>query len=193
MLERKNGPPMVMIPLDTEVTRLHEVCIVGTDYDRRDGVIIALDIRRHDWRDKLKLPPGSCVRWENIRTVDVRDLSCFMQPIRYRITFGDGIWRDESGQRHYFGVGKYLPGIDLKRGVTTVTLRAAIMLSVVACMGLRVVSWLLDELFHVKVGKSSLARWLVDVCVDLPDGQAMAMRLNADRSITEAHLGFGAK
>jgi hypothetical protein len=72
--------------------------------------------------------------------------------------------------------------------VTTVTLRAAVLLAVVACVGLRSVSWLLKELFHVEVSKSSLGRWIEEGASHLPDAEGMAKRLHADRAITEAHL-----
>lgn len=99
----------------------------------------------------LGLGPGTRVRWENVRTGEVQGLSSFLISVRYRVTFGDGTYRDKSGTRHRFGVEDHLEGMDLRRGVTTVTLRAAGMLFVLGPVGLRSLSWLLDELFHVDV------------------------------------------
>jgi len=178
---------LVSVPLDTEVVRLHGDLVTEARLEEDGGIVVHLDVRRRDWRPQLGLPRGVHVRWDNVRTVDVKELSCFTVPICYRVTFGDANWRS-NGRRHYFGVGEHLPGIDLKRGVTTTTLRAAVLLAVVACVGLRSVTWLLRELFHVRVSKSALDRWLTEAAGELPDAEGMARRLQHDRPITEAHL-----
>lgn len=181
-------PVQATIPIETEVVRLHRELVTSARYEAGEGLVVFLDVRRRKWRKQLKLPKGTRVRWEDVRTVEVQELSSFLVPLRYRVTFGDGVWVDRKGRRHYFGVNEHLDGLDLKRGVTTVTLRAAVLLAVLACVGLRSVSWLLGELFHVTVSKSSLARWLHEAVAHLPDAEGMARRLQEDQPITEAHL-----
>lgn len=179
----------ITVPLETEVLRLHSDLATGAgQMDQHVGLVVGLDVRRRDWTQQLGLERGVKVGWENVRTVDVQDLSCFLMPIRYRVTFGDGYWWDQDGEKRYFGVDEHLPGLDLRRGVTTVTLRAAVLLAVLACVGVRSVSWLLGQLFHVQVSKSSLARWIGEVASQLPDAEGMVKRLQEDRPITEANL-----
>ena len=181
-------PLQVTIPLETEAVRHNRDLATGTRYEKGLGIIVLLDVRRRDWRAHLNLPKGTRIRWENVRTVDVHELSSLHVPMRYQITIGDGVWVDRKKQRHYFGVNEHLDGLDLKRGVTTVTLRAAVLLAVIACVGLRSVGWLLRELFHIEVSKSSLARWLQEGAGQLPDAEGMAKRLHKDKPITEAHF-----
>ena len=174
--------------METEVLRDNRDLLTGSEFDKGFGLVVHLDVRRRKWRKVLGLPRGARVQWEDVRTTDIQELSSFPMSIRYRVTFGDGYWRDGEGQRHYFGVGDHLEGIDLKRGVTVVTLRAAVFLAVLACVGLRPVSWLLSELFHVEVSKSSLHRWIHECASKLPDAEGIVRQLNADKSIREAHF-----
>jgi hypothetical protein len=156
--------------------------------DDVDTLVIHMDARRLSWRKRLGLPKGTSVRWDNVHTVDVQDLSTLIWPIRYRITVGDGSYRDAKGERHYFGVDVHLPGVDLRRGVTQVALRAAVLLAVVGGVGLRQVCWLLHALFHLDVSKSTLDRWIEEAAAHLPDAEHMAKRLLADKPVAEAHF-----
>jgi len=179
--------PTITIPLETEVVEQHYDLFIGAGYEKK-AVVVRLDVRRRDWVEHLGLPAGTRVRWENMRTVEVQELSNVHVPIVYRIRVGEGVWVDESGERRYFGVGEHLDGLDLKRGVTCVALRAAVLLAVVGCVGLRTVSWLMWELFHVETSKSALARWIEEAAAELPDAEGMVRRLTATRPVEEAHL-----
>ena len=187
MGETPATPVQVTIPLETEVVRLHRDLVTGTGYEN-GKIVVFLDVRRRSWRKQLGLPKGTKIRWENVRTADIQELSSLHVPMSYRLTFGDGVWVDRKGRRHYFGVNEHLDGLDLKRCVTTVTMRAVVLLAVLGCVGLRSVSWLLRELFHVVVSKSSLARWLHEAAAQLPDAEGMARQLQKERPITEAHF-----
>jgi len=187
-MARSPAPLRVEIPLETEVVALHRDLVKGASFEKGVGLVVDLDVRRRDWRKALGLESGTRVYWEDVRAVEVQELSSFLMPIRYRVTFGDGTYRDSSGERHRFGVEDRLGGLDLRRGVTTVTLRAAVLLAVLACVGLRSVSWLLRELFHVEASKSSLGRWILEAASQLPDAEGMARRLNQEKPIQEAHL-----
>lgn len=181
-------PIQVSVPIETEVLRLNRDLFTKASFESGQGLVIRLDVRRRHWPQVLGLPRGVQVRWSRMHAVEVKELSSFLMPIGYRVTTGEGYWRGRDGQRHDFGVDEQLAGLDLKRGVTTVTLRAAVLLAVLACVGLRSVSWLLQELFHVAVGKSSLARWIAEAGQQLPDPEGMVRRLQQDRPIREAHL-----
>jgi hypothetical protein len=144
-------PNHVAIPIETEVLRLNRELFTGTRVDQNKGVIVCLDVRRRKWGHVIGMPAGCRVRWSRVHTVEIQELSSFLCPIRYEVTIGEPWWRDRDGTRHDFGVDEHLPGLDLKRGVTTVTLRAAVLMAVLACVGLRSVAWLMRELFHVEV------------------------------------------
>lgn len=188
MAGKKKSKVTVEIEVDTEVLRLNEDIYYKASYDRDLGLILYLDVRKRDWMKLLELPKGSRVRFSRVHTVNIKELSSFLKPITYRLTIGEGYWIDPQGTRHNFGLNGYLPGIDLKRGVSIVTLRAAVMLAVLACVGVRSVSFLMRELFHVEVDKSSLDRWLTEAVNHLPDAEGMVRRLLADKPVTEAHL-----
>ena len=161
---------------------------LGLDEQKKPCVFLNMDVRRRKWRKLLGLPKKTPIYWEDVRTVEVQELSPFLVPMRYRITSGDGWYRDGQGQRHYFGVDEHIGGLDLKRGVTTVALRAAVLLAVVGGIGLRQVAWLLGAIFGLEVSKSSLDRWIVEAAEHLPDAEAMVKLLLGQKSVTEAHF-----
>jgi hypothetical protein len=69
-----------------------------------------------------------------------------------------------------------------------VALRAAVLLSAIAGVGLRCVCWLMQLLFHFETSKSALERWVKECAAQLPDGPQMAKTLHADKPIEEAHF-----
>jgi hypothetical protein len=181
----------VEVPIGTEALAANRGLVTRAAIEPVEGrptLLIFMDVRRLSWRKRLGLPRRTTVYWDNVRSVDVQELSTLLYPIRYRITIGDGGWRDAKGERHYFGVERHLPGVDLKRGGSLVALRAAVLLTVVGGIGLRQVCWLLDALFHLDLTKSSLDRWIEEAAAALPDAQQMAQRLLADKPVTEAHF-----
>jgi len=81
-----------------------------------------------------------------------------MWPIRYRVITREGYYINQNGERVYFTSGAN--GIDARRHVSKVLMRAAVLLLVIAGMGYRRVAWHLCALFHVSTAKSSLQRWV---------------------------------
>ncbi len=181
----------VHVPIATEALACNRNLVRQSQVEMVDGtetLVIELDARRHDWHRLLGLSRRkTSIRWENVRTVEVRELSTLLWPIHYRVTVGDG-WYWAEGRKRYFGVEEHLRGIDLRRGVTTLALRAAVLLSVCGGVGLRQVCWLLGMLFHFDVSKSALDRWIEEAASHLPDAQAMAKLLLADKPVAEAHF-----
>ena len=178
----------VMVPLVTEVLREHQGWVTGVKFEVGRGLIVELDVRRHPWPRVLGLGRGVRVRWADVRTVDIRELSNTSWPLFYRLTYGDGWYRDKDGKRVHFPLQPHLPGIDLTRECTMVTVRAAILLAVVAGVGVRCVSWLMQLLFMVDVSKSAVDRWVRECGAQLPDGEGMAKILNRMEPITEGHF-----
>jgi transposase-like protein len=161
---------------------------LGVDDQGKPCVYLNMDVRRRNWRKVLGLPRKTPLYWDNVRTVEVQELSAFLVPVRYRVTCGDGWYRDERGKRHYFGVDEHLEGMDLKRGITTVALRAAVVLAVVGGIGLRQLAWLLAVLFGLDVSKSALDRWIEEAASHLPNAEAMVKLLVGQKPVTEAHF-----
>jgi len=182
-------PLQVTVPVETEAVVRQRKAVTGAALVKGKGLVIEMDLRRLNWRKKLRLPRGTEIHWEDVRAVDVFELSSFLSPVWYRVTFGDGWYRDpHGGQRVRFGVQEHLHGLDLQRCVTTAVIRAAVLLAVMGGVGLRSVCWLLRALFHVEVSKSSLARWIEEAAGQLPNDEGMIRRLQADKPITEGHL-----
>ncbi len=179
----------VSIPLETEVIRKHHKMVLGTRFMEDEGVIYAeMDIRRGSWTEMLGLPSETKIHWADLREVEIKEVSAMLRPIRYRLTYGDGWYRGEDGERHYFAIQPHLEGIDLLRRCTTVTLRTAVLLAVMAGVGLRTVCWLMKILFHLEVTKSSLDRWVKECAARLPDAEGMAKVMHADKAISEGHF-----
>ncbi len=178
----------ITVPLKTEVIREHAELVTGTEFIERKGVIIDMDVRRAPWRKILGLPRGTQMRWADIRTVNIKELSAFFSPISYRLTYGDGWYVGKDGKRHYFPLQPHLRGIDLVRQCTTTTIRAAVLLAVMGGIGLRSVCWLMGMLFHVDISKSSLDRWVKECAAQLPDAAGMVHELLAIKPVTEGHL-----
>jgi hypothetical protein len=183
------GTINVTVPLKTEVIDAHEDLVTKASFDEeRESIVVRMDVRQRGWRKRLKLPKGTQIFWADIRTVDIKELSALLWPIIYRLTYGDGWYRSKNGTRHYFALQPHLAGIDLSRQCTTLALRAGVLLAVMAGVGLRTVCWLMQELFHVEVSKSSLDRWIRECAGQLPDAAEMAKILNRDKPITEGHF-----
>ncbi len=177
----------VEVTLETEVLREHRDLVTGSVFVE-GAARVDLDVRRRNWAQRLGLERGIKVRWADVRQVEIQELSALPWPIRYRLTFGDGFYDGPDGQRHYFALQPHLAGIDLDRGCTEVTLRAAVLMAVIAGVGLRSVCWLMQALFHVGLTKSSLDRWVKACAAVLPDAAGMAKALQADKAITEGHF-----
>ncbi len=185
------GSVNVTIPLKTEVIREHGNLVTGTEFVEREGqegILIDMDVRRARWREILNLPHRTKLHWADVRTVEIRELSSLFTKITYRLTYGDGWHVGKDGERQYFPLQPYLRGIDLARQCTTTTLRAAVLLAVMAGVGLRGVCWLMGLLFHVEISKSSLDRWVKECAAQLPDAAGMVRELVALNPITEAHF-----
>lgn len=178
----------VTIPLETEVIREHEDLVTGTSGSAGTGIVVQLDVRRRNWTKTLGLPRGTQVHWADTRTVEIQELSGLAWKMRYELTYGDGWYTKKDGSRCYFALQPHLQGVDLVRRCTTVSIRAGVLLAVMAGIGLRAVSWLLQMLFHVEVTKSTLDRWIRECASQLPDAKGMAQALNGMHAICECHF-----
>jgi len=174
-----------LVPISTEVIEQNPECVTGGMC--RDGVlVISLDATKQDHWKRLGLPRETPIHWGPTYTVEVQELSGLCWPIRYCITTAEGWYEDGQRQRHYFV--PVLKGLCLKRKVSHVTLRAGVFLSIIAGLGCRKTAWLLEILFHVVVGKSSIDRWIDEVAEELPSADVIIQELNRKQSITEGHL-----
>ena len=178
----------VSIPLETEVIHAHGDLWTGSRCEPGEGIIVDLDVRKRNWRRVLDLPRGTVVHWADVRKMDIQELSGLMWSLRYRLTYGDGWYTAKDGSRVYFPLQPHLECIDLQRQCTTVTLRAGVLLAVMAGIGLRAVSWLLEMLFHVSVTKSTLDRWVKECAAALPNPAGMVAVLCQLLPITECHF-----
>ena len=175
----------VLVPLSTEVIEQNPECVTGGAY--RDGVlVIDLHALQQDHWQKLGVPQETPMHWGPTYTVEVQELSGLSWPIRYCITTAEGWYEDSQGQRHYFV--PELKGLCLQRKVSSVAMRAGVFLAIIAGIGWRKAAWLLEALFHVSVGQSSIDRWIDTVAEDMPSADAMVEELNRRHPITEGHF-----
>lgn len=175
----------LLVPLSTEVIEQNPECVTGGAY-RAGVLVIDLHALHQDHRRRLGVSRETPIHWGPTYTVEVQELSGLSWPIRYRVTTAEGWYEDHQGQRHYFV--PVLKGLCLKRKVSHVAMRAGVFLSIIAGIGCRQAAWLLEVLFHVHVGKSSIDRWIDTVAEDLPSADAIGQELHRRQPITEGHF-----
>jgi hypothetical protein len=175
----------VTVPVSTEVIESNPDCKFSGTYEN-GALVITIDTRNQNHHQRLGLGTKTPLHWGQEHSFEVQELSGLAWPIRYRILTRDGYYRDEQGRRVHFTT--QATGIDSRRGVSAVLMRAAVMLVVVAGAGFRKTSWLLAQLFQVEVSKSALQRWIEEVAALLPDGDELIRRLNQRQPISEAHF-----
>ena len=174
-----------LVPLSTEVIEQNPECVTGGAC--RDGVlVIDLHALQQDHWQRLGLPRETPIHWGETYRVEVQELSGLSWPIRSCITTAEGWYEDRQGQRHSFV--PVLKGLCLKRTVSHVTMRAGVFLVIIAGMGCRKAAWLLEALFHVSVGTSSIDRWIDAVAEDVPSADAIVQELHRRQPITEGHF-----
>ena len=178
-------PLSVTIPISTEVIENNPDCKIRGHYEKRQ-VIITVDTRHQHHHQRLGLPTQTKLYWLDEYEYEVQELSGFSWPIRYRVLARQGYYLDAQGQRVHFTT--QATGIDSRRKVSAVLMRAAVLLVVIAGAGYRKSSWLLAQLFQVVVSKSALQRWVFEVAAQLPDGDEIIRRLNEKQAIHEAHF-----
>jgi len=175
----------VTIPISTEVIENNPDCKIKGHYEK-GRVVITVDTRHQHHYQRLGISTHTKLHWGEEYEYEVQELSGFSWPIRYVVRARKGYYLDGQGERVHFTT--QATGIDSRRKVSAVLMRAAVLLVVIAGAGYRKTSWLLDQLFHVGVSKSSLQRWVEEVASPLPNGDEMICRLNAKQAIHEAHF-----
>ena len=175
----------VTIPITTEVIENNPDCQIHGQCEK-GRILIRIDTRYQHHHQRLGISTHTKLHWGDEYTYEVQELSGFSWPIRYVVRARSGYYLDGQGQRVHFAT--QATGIDSRRKVSAVLMRAAVLLVVIAGAGYRKSSWLLAQLFQVAVSKSSLQRWVEDVAAQLPDGDAIIRRLNAKQAIHEAHF-----
>jgi hypothetical protein len=149
-------------------------------------IIIEFDTRKRDYHKLFKLKRGVEIRWINERTFEVQELSGFSWPIIYRITTADGYYTGKQGRRVYFT--PQIAGLSTQRKVSDVVMRLGVFLCIIAGLGSRQASWLMQVLFQVTVSKSSIDRWIDEVGDSLPSEDEMIKLLHQEKPITQGHF-----
>ena len=175
----------VSVPVSTEVLNSNADCRLSGAYEE-GALMITVDTRKQNVHTRLGLSTKTKLVWGREHEFIVQELSAMAWPIRYRVRTRDGYYLDANGERVH--VTTSATGIDSRRAASLVLMRAAVLLVVVAGVGYRRASWLLKELFHVEVSKSSLHRWVEEIAAQLPAGDEMIKALNEQKTITEAHF-----
>lgn len=174
----------VTVPISTAVIEANPDCALSGAYEH-GRLLITIDTRHQHVYQRLGLSTKTPLHWGKEHAFDVQELSALAWPIRYRILTRDGYYL-QAGQRVHFTTAAR--GLDARRGVSEVLMRAAVLLVVVAGVGCRRAAWLLEQLFHVQVSKSALHRWIEEVAATLPDATGMLKALHQHQPITEAHF-----
>jgi hypothetical protein len=176
---------IIQLPVTTAVLEQNEdLCPKGKAEDNK--IIIEFDTRNRDYHKLFNLKRGVEIRWINERTFDVQELSGFAWPIIYRITTADGYYLNEQGQRVYFT--PEIAGLSTQRRVSDVVMRLGVFLCIIAGLGARQASWLMQVLFQVTVSKSAISRWVDEVGDSLPSEEEMIKLLHKEKPIRQGHF-----
>jgi hypothetical protein len=175
----------IKVPITTGVIESNADCKIDGCY-KEGALVITIDTRHQNHHRRLGIPKGTLLYWGKKYEYEAQELSALSWPMRYRVLAREGYYLDEEGERVYFST--QASGVDSRRGVSEVVMRAAVLLLVIAGMGYRRVEWLLGVLFHVAVSKSSLQRWVGEVVAQLPSGDEIIACLHSQAPITEGHL-----
>lgn len=176
---------IIQLPVTTAVLEQNgDLCPQGKAEDHK--IIIEFDTRKRDYHKLFQLKRGVQIRWINERNFDVQELSGFAWPIIYRVTTADGYYLNEQGQRVYFT--PEVAGLSPQRKVSDVVLRLGVFLCIIAGLGARQASWLMQVLFQVTVSKSALDRWVDEVGASLPSEDELIKLLHQEKPITQGHF-----
>lgn len=175
----------VSVPVSTEVINANPDCRISGAYEE-GSLVITIDTRKQNIHQRLGLPTRTKLHFTGRNEYFVQELSGLLWPIRYRVLTREGYYIGPGGERVHFTTRA--EGLDARRGVSLVLMRAAVLLVVVAGVGYRRAAWLLEQLFHVIVSKSALQRWTCEIAASLPKGDEMIRALHAKEPITEAHF-----
>lgn len=175
----------VSVPVSTEVINANPDAAIGGAYEE-GALVITIDTRQQHIHQRLGLGTRTKLHLTREHTFFAQELSGLLWPIRYRVRTHDGYYSGADGERVHFTTSA--DGIDARRGVSLVLMRAAVLLIVVGGVGYRRAAWLLAALFHVDVSKSALCRWIDEIAASLPSGDEMIQALHEKKPITEAHF-----
>jgi len=175
----------VTVPVSTEVIEANPDCQISGAYEH--GVLmITIDTREQNHHQRLGLGTRTKLHWGKEQSYEAQELSALAWPIRYRVLTREGYYLDDAGNRVHFTT--QARGIDSRRQVSEVLMRAAVLLLVIAGVGYRRAAWLLHQLFHVETSKSALQRWVQEIAAQLPSAEEVIRLLNEKQPITEAHF-----
>ena len=113
----------VTVPVSTEVIEQNlDSKITGAYEDGR--LVITLDTRNQNHHQRLGLGYKVKLHFGQTREYEAQELSGLSWPIVYRVIVQDGYYVDPHGQRVHFTTEAR--GLDSRRGVSLVVMRAAI-------------------------------------------------------------------
>lgn len=175
----------VTVPVSTEAIVANPDCKISGAYEN-GGLMITIDTRHQNHHQRLGLGTKTQLHWGQEHSFEAQELSGLAWPIRYRVLTREGYYLDGQGQRVHFTTGAN--GIDSRRGVSEVLMRAAVLVVVIAGVGYRRAVWLLQQLFQVETSKSALQRWVEEIAEQLPGADEIIRLLNQKQPITAAHF-----
>jgi hypothetical protein len=175
----------IQVPVTTEVIEKNEALHPsGRAEDKR--LIIEFDTRKRNYHKLLNLKRKVKISWTDERAFDVQELSGLAWPILYRVTTATGYYTNGAGERVYFT--PEIKGLSTQRKVSDVVMRLGVFLCIIAGLGSRKASWLMNVLFQISVSKSSIDRWVDEVADSLPSEEEIIKLLHQKKPITEGHF-----
>src|SRR5918992_1938788 len=146
----------ITVPITTAVIEANADCKMSGRYE--DGaLVITIDTQHQNHHQRLGIPKRTPLYWGKAYEYEVQELSALSWPIRYRVLAREGYYLDEEGKRVYFST--QTSGVDSRRGVSEVLMRAAVVLLVIAGMGYRRGWWVVGGGVFLGVPENFFLRW----------------------------------
>jgi hypothetical protein len=176
-------PLIIKTQFESAVTKANED-IFTKSYLENNNTILEFDTRKRNYKKKLEAK--SKIRWNDIYTVDIKELSTLYCPIVYRFIIGQGNYYDVFGERKFFT--PEVEEISVSQHVSKSVVRLSSYLAVNCGVSLRNISIIFTYLFLITISKSSIKRWIDDIGSNLPSDENLLKQMIDLKKPTECHI-----
>lgn len=161
--------------------------IFSRSYIENKATIIEFDTRKRNYKKVLNI--RSNITWDKeVYTIDIRELSTYLNQVIYRFVTCKGNYRDANNNRVFFT--PEIKEVSTSQHVSKNILWLSCYLAVVCGVSLRNIAHLFTHLFLVPVTKSSIERWISQIGDSLPSEEDILKKLIAvkGKSVSECNI-----
>lgn len=176
----------IVTEFESSVTNENED-IYSKSYIENKATIIEFDTRKRNYKKVFNI--RSNISWDKeVYTIDIREISTYLNQVVYRFIFSKGYYRDQNNKRIFFT--PEINEISTSQHVSKSVIWLSCYLAVICGVSLRNIAHLFTHLFLVSVTKSSIDRWISQIGENLPSEEEILKRLITvkGKSVTECNI-----